>query len=101
MKCVRSIYMETYSLGQGRKIGKSARNARKDFYKWGVSPPGPHKPNTAVAQAYCNAEEIMSYCKEKLAGYKVPGDVVFLDELPKINGWKLIRKELESRYGNA
>lgn len=30
----------------------------KIYYKWeGVSPPGSHKPNTAVAQAYYNKEE--------------------------------------------
>ncbi len=33
-----------------------------------------------------NAEGIICYCKEKLSGYKVPRDVVFLDEPPKIDG---------------
>ncbi len=54
-----------------------------------------------VLKEKASKEEIMSYCKEKLAGYKVPRDIVFLDELPRINGWKLVRKELEGRYGNG
>lgn len=37
---------------------KALQTPAKIFYKWeGVSPPGSHKPNTAVAQAYYNKKE--------------------------------------------
>lgn len=101
---VREVYSiwRPMPLVRAKRLERALKTPAKIFYKWKeVSPPGSHKTNTAVARAYCNAEEIISYCKEKLAGYKVPRDVVFLDELPKINGWKLVRKELEGRYGNG
>ncbi len=40
------------------KLEKALKTPAKIFYKWeGVSPPGSHKPNTAVAQAYYNMKE--------------------------------------------
>ncbi|MBW2095115.1 MAG: long-chain fatty acid--CoA ligase [Deltaproteobacteria bacterium] len=39
-------------------------------------------------------EEVMSYCREKLAAYKVPKLVEFMDELPKSAIGKVLRKEL-------
>ena len=37
-------------------LEKFLKTPAKIYYKWeGVSPPGSHKPNTAVAQAYYNA----------------------------------------------
>ena len=38
--------------------------------------------------------EIKEYCKENLTGYKRPRDIEFLDELPKSNVGKILRKEL-------
>jgi long-chain acyl-CoA synthetase len=40
------------------------------------------------------ADEIISYCRENLTGYKVPKEVVFRDELPKTNVGKILRREL-------
>ena len=40
------------------RLEKFLKTPAKIYYKWeGVSPPGSHKPNTAVAQAYYNAKE--------------------------------------------
>jgi long-chain acyl-CoA synthetase len=39
-------------------------------------------------------EEIIAYCKKNLTGYKVPKMVSFLDELPKSNVGKILRKDL-------
>jgi len=39
-------------------------------------------------------EEVTSYCKEKLAAYKVPKMVEFVDELPKSAIGKVLRREL-------
>lgn len=40
------------------RLEKALDTPAKIYYKWeGVSPPGSHKPNTAVAQAYYNQKE--------------------------------------------
>lgn len=38
--------------------------------------------------------ELRDYCREHLTGYKIPKQVVFLDELPKTNVGKILRREL-------
>ena len=40
-------------------------------------------------------DDVRSYCREGLAGYKVPKQVVFLDELPKSAVGKILRRELK------
>jgi len=45
-------------LVRARKLEKFLDTPAKIYFKWeGVSPPGSHKPNTAVAQAYYNKKE--------------------------------------------
>ncbi len=45
-------------LVRARRWEKALDTPAKIYYKWeGVSPPGSHKPNTAVAQAYYNKQE--------------------------------------------
>lgn len=44
-------------------------------------------------------EEIMDFCKDRLAGFKRPKSVVFLDCLPRNQMGKLLRKELQEKYG--
>jgi long-chain acyl-CoA synthetase len=39
-------------------------------------------------------EEVTAYCKEKLAAYKVPKIIEFMDELPKSAVGKILRREL-------
>lgn len=39
-------------------------------------------------------EELIAYCKENLTGYKVPKAISFIDELPKSNVGKILRREL-------
>ena len=39
-------------------------------------------------------EELSAYAREHLAGYKVPRRLVILDELPRVGGWKLLRRTL-------
>ncbi len=46
--------------------------------------------------ADATAEEITSYCKERLAAYKYPRDVRIVDELPKGPTGKILKKELRS-----
>jgi acyl-CoA synthetase (AMP-forming)/AMP-acid ligase II len=42
--------------------------------------------------------EIISYCKERLAGYKCPKSVDFVEELPKNPAGKVRKVELKERY---
>ena len=39
-------------------------------------------------------QELIAHCKENLTGYKVPKAVTFMNELPKSNVGKILRKEL-------
>lgn len=41
------------------------------------------------------AEELIAYCKERLAAYKYPRTVVFLDTLPKTATGKILKRELK------
>jgi long-chain acyl-CoA synthetase len=41
-------------------------------------------------------EQVMSYCRQKLTGYKVPKYIEFRDDLPKSNVGKILRRELRS-----
>ena len=44
-------------------------------------------------------EALIAHCRESLAAYKVPRLVEFLDELPKSNVGKVLRRELRERGG--
>ncbi len=39
-------------------------------------------------------EEIRAFCKENLTGYKRPRYIEFMDDLPKSNVGKILRREL-------
>ena len=56
-KEVREIYRlwRPTPLYRARRLEKALKTPAKIYYKWeGVSPPGSHKPNSAVAQSYYN-----------------------------------------------
>jgi len=57
---VRDIYRlwRPTTLFRARQLEKALKTPAKIYYKYeGTSPPGSHKPNTAVAQAYYNKKE--------------------------------------------
>jgi long-chain acyl-CoA synthetase len=58
---------------------------------WVVLRPGQH---VAV-------EELQRLCKERLAPYKVPGDIEFRNELPKTMVGKILRRELVRQHISA
>ncbi len=41
-------------------------------------------------------EQVMSYCRQNLTGYKMPKYIEFRDDLPKTNVGKILRRELRS-----
>ena len=47
-------------------------------------------PGTAVAQ-------LLRYCEERLARYKIPDRIVLLEDLPRSSSGKLLRRELRER----
>ena len=44
------------------------------------------------------AEEIMEYCKERLAGYKCPKRIDFWDTLPKTIIGKISTKDIKNKF---
>ena len=45
-------------------------------------------------------EELIQYCRENMTNYKVPKEVEFLDEMPKTNVGKILRRALRERELN-
>jgi long-chain acyl-CoA synthetase len=44
------------------------------------------------------ADEIIAFCKKRIAGYKVPKDIEFIDSLPKNPAGKILKRELREKY---
>jgi fatty-acyl-CoA synthase len=52
------------------------------------------QPGQALAE-----DDLLSFLRERLARYKIPKSVVFVDDLPKTGASKIDKKELVARYG--
>jgi long-chain acyl-CoA synthetase len=46
-------------------------------------------------------DDLVAYCKDRLAGYKCPRETVVVDALPRVNGWKLLRRKLREEYSSV
>jgi acyl-CoA synthetase (AMP-forming)/AMP-acid ligase II len=46
-------------------------------------------------------QQVIDYCRERLAGYKCPRRVVFVDELPRNATGKVVRREVRDRLISA
>lgn len=44
--------------------------------------------------------ELLEHCREWLAAYKIPRNVMFCEELPRNGASKLLRRELKKQWGN-
>ncbi|GAB2733810.1 hypothetical protein GCM10027174_03160 [Salinifilum aidingensis] len=68
-----------------------------------VGVPDPYRGETAKAfvslrpGARADPEELVAFCKERMAAYKYPREVDVLEELPKTLTGKLLRRELRER----
>jgi long-chain acyl-CoA synthetase len=51
-----------------------------------------------VTRAPVDAEALMAYCREKLANYKTPSQIEFVDSLPRNAVGKIDKKELRKRH---
>ena len=45
-------------------------------------------------------EELIAFCRERLAGYKTPKYVVIVDKLPKNASGKILKRELRDTYAS-
>jgi fatty-acyl-CoA synthase len=52
------------------------------------------KPDQSVS-----AEEVIAFCQGKLARYKIPQSVVFVDSLPRTAAGKVLKRELRDLVG--
>ena len=63
-----------------------------------------HRGEIPVAAVVWNDEPdhegLINYARKNLSRYKVPKQIYDLDELPRVNGWKLLRRELREMYKN-
>ena len=74
--------------------------AVKDVAVFGL--PDEHKGEVpAVAVVWkegAEEESLLELARENLAGYKVPRKIFNVDALPRVNGWKLLRRSLRERF---
>jgi fatty-acyl-CoA synthase len=52
----------------------------------------------ARPEASLRVEELDAFCRERLAGYKRPKQIVIVDSLPKNASGKILKRELRQRY---
>ena len=66
--------------------------------------PHEHRGEIPVAAVVWEDEEdedaLLDYAREKLARYKIPRKIFTTEELPRVNGWKLLRNKLKEEYIN-
>ena len=66
--------------------------------KWGEQV----KAVVVLKKGYSISEEkIISFCKDRLAGFKVPKSVDYTDSMPRSLIGKLLRKDLKTKYWNG
>ena len=53
------------------------------------------------AAATLSEEEFEAFCRKHLAGYKVPRKLLLVDALPRVHGWKLLRRTLREKFGKS
>ena len=63
--------------------------------KWGELV---HAAVVCVAGASATEEELIAHCKSKLAGYKCPKSIEFMNELPKSPVGKILRKDVRAPF---
>lgn len=44
------------------------------------------------------SEEVIQYCREHLASYKVPTEVIFTEEMPKTTVGKILKRKLQEQF---
>ncbi len=64
--------------------------------------PDEHRGELPVAAVVWEDEDetdaLLKFAHENIARYKVPRKIYSVEELPRVNGWKLLRRELRKNY---
>ena len=63
--------------------------------QWGEALKAVVAPRTGSA---VTADELIAYCRDHIAGYKRPKSVDFVEELPKSNYGKLLKRDIRAKY---
>jgi len=63
--------------------------------KWGESPLA---LVVVMPGEELTGEEIIAFTRERLASYKTPKQVIFVDELPRTPTGKILKKDLRAQY---
>lgn len=53
------------------------------------------------AGSSATARDLQIYCRQKLGGYKVPRELIFLAELPRTGSGKIAKRVLRARYAES
>lgn len=59
------------------------------------------KSYVVTKNAELTEEDVLAYCRERLAKYKIPSSVDFLEELPKNTTGKILRRALKQQIIQA
>jgi long-chain acyl-CoA synthetase len=54
------------------------------------------KPGMTITES-----QLEAYCRAHLAGYKIPRKLMVMDSLPRVHGWKLLRRDLREKFGGS
>ena len=66
--------------------------------EWGESVKAAVRPRDP--QAPPSVRELIAFCRERIASFKKPRSVVFVEEIPKNAYGKTLRRELRERFGS-
>jgi fatty-acyl-CoA synthase len=92
---ISSLEVEKNLMGHPA-VQEAAVIAVKDE-KWGEVPKGcvVLKPGSSVTE-----EELIDFCRSRMAHYKCPQSIDFFESLPKTGTGKVLRRELRKKYWN-
>jgi acyl-CoA synthetase (AMP-forming)/AMP-acid ligase II len=45
-------------------------------------------------------DDLLVFCRERLAGYKCPKSVIFLEDFPRTTSGKIFKRKIRDRYTN-
>jgi long-chain acyl-CoA synthetase len=65
---------------------------------WGEEVKAVVEPASGIAPAPALAEEILAFCRDKLAKYKTPRSIDFVAEMPRDPNGKLYKRKLRDPY---
>ncbi|WP_314175843.1 AMP-binding protein [Streptomyces winkii] len=63
--------------------------------------PAERQSGEPAAEGSVSEADLVAWCRERMAAYKYPRSVVFLDELPKTSTGKILRRELRDGAGGV